>query len=52
MVRKTGKIVEYKKAVETKEIFHILKDGKWHCRNCDISNPNFARRIQDIKEMG
>ena len=39
-------------AVETKEIFNILKDGRWHCRNCDISNPNFARRIQDIKEMG
>lgn len=36
----------------TKEIFNILKDGKWHCRNCDIRNPNFARRIQDIKEKG
>ncbi len=40
------------RAVETKEIFNVLKDGQWHCRNCDISNPNFARRIQDIKEMG
>lgn len=40
------------RSVETKEIFNILKDGKWHCRNCDISNPNFARRIQEIKEMG
>lgn len=40
------------RSVETKEIFNILKDGKWHCRNCDISNPNFARRIQDLKEMG
>lgn len=40
------------RSVETKDIFNILKDGKWHCRNCDISNPNFARRIQDIKEMG
>ena len=40
------------RSVETKEIFNTLKDGKWHCRNCDISNPNFARRIQDIKEMG
>ncbi len=39
-------------SVETKKIFNILKDGKWHCRNCDISNPNFARRTQDIKEMG
>lgn len=41
-----------KRAVETKEIFDILKDGVWHCRNCEISNPNFARRIQDLKEMG
>lgn len=40
------------RAVETKEIFNILKDGRWHCRNCDISNPNFARRVQDIKDMG
>ncbi len=40
------------RSVETKEIFNILKDGKWHCRNCDISNANFARRIQDIKEKG
>ena len=40
------------RSVETKEIFNILKDGRWHCRNCDITNPNFARRIQDIKEMG
>lgn len=36
----------------TKPIFDILKDGSWHCRNCDIDNPNFARRIQDLKEMG
>lgn len=36
----------------TKPIFDILKDGKWHCRNCEINNPNFARRIQDLKEMG
>lgn len=40
------------RSVETKEIFYILADGKWHCRNCDISNPNFARRIQDLKEFG
>ena len=40
------------RSVETKEIFNLLKDGKWHCRNCEISNPNFARRIQDLKEMG
>ncbi len=40
------------RSVETKDIFYILADGKWHCRNCEISNPNFARRIQDLKEFG
>ncbi|MCD8087969.1 MAG: restriction endonuclease [Oscillospiraceae bacterium] len=40
------------RSVETKDIFYILADGKWHCRNCDISNANFARRIQDLKESG
>lgn len=40
------------RSVETKEIFNILSDGEWHCRKCDISNPNFARRIQELKEMG
>lgn len=40
------------KSDETKSIFDLLKDGKWHCRNCEIKNPNFARRIQDLKEMG
>ncbi len=40
------------RSVETKNIFMLLADGKWHCRNCDIDNPNFARRIQDLKEMG
>ena len=43
---------ENSRSVETKEIFNLLKDGKWHCRNCDINNPNFARRVQDLKEMG
>lgn len=37
---------------ETKDIFYILADGVWHCRNCEITNPNFARRIQDLKEFG
>lgn len=41
-----------KRAVETKEIFYTLSDGRWHCRNCEISNPNFARRVQDLKEYG
>ena len=46
------KLWEATRSVETKDIFYILSDGKWHCRNCDISNPNFARRTQDLKEMG
>lgn len=49
---KQDKLWEATRSVETKDIFYILSDGKWHCRNCDISNPNFARRIQDLKEMG
>ena len=36
----------------TKDIFYILSDGNWHCCNCEIDNPNFARRIQDLKEFG
>ena len=36
----------------TKPIFYLLADGQWHCRHCDINNPNFARRIQELKEMG
>lgn len=51
-VKKQDEYWNSSRSVETKEIFNILKDGKWHCRNCDINNPNFARRIQDLKEMG
>lgn len=29
---------ENSRSVETKEIFNLLKDGKWHCRNCDIQS--------------
>ena len=47
-----GQFWEKTNSVETKDIFNVLKDGKWHCRNCDISNANFARRIQAIKEDG
>lgn len=36
----------------TKKIFDKLKDGKWHCANCEISNPNYTKRIQNIKERG
>lgn len=50
--KEQDKLWNLSRSVETKDIFYILNDGKWHCRNCDISNPNFARRIQDLKEMG
>ena len=30
----------------------ILKDGKWHCRNCEISLLILPEEIQDLKEMG
>lgn len=46
------KLWDASRSKETKDIFYILRDGKWHCRNCEIVNPNFARRIQDLKEMG
>lgn len=51
-VTEQDKFWDTTRSVETKNIFNILKDGKWHCRNCQINNANFARRIQDIKEMG
>lgn len=37
----------------TKEFFDVLKTGGWKCVNCDLpNNPNWARRIQDLKEFG
>ena len=37
----------------TKSFFDALGDCEWHCRNCSLpQNPNFARRIQDLKEFG
>ena len=37
----------------TKPFFDVLKNSKWKCVAHDLpSNPNWARRIQDIKEMG
>lgn len=42
-----------KNAETTKSFFDSLKDGKWKCIKCSLpNNPNFARRIQDLKEMG
>lgn len=37
----------------TKAFFDVLLSGAWCCRQCELpANPNWARRIQDIKEMG
>jgi len=37
----------------TQSIFEALRDGSWKCVHCELpSNPNFARRIQDLKEFG
>ena len=44
---------EKSNAETTKQFFDALKDGKWKCRDCQLpENPNFARRIQDLKEFG
>lgn len=40
-------------AKTTKPFFDSLKKGGWQCVNCTLpSNPNWARRIQDLKEYG
>lgn len=37
----------------TQPFFEILKNGEWKCVYCELpKNPNWARRIQDIKEAG
>lgn len=42
-----------KNARVTQDIFEALKDGQWKCVNHELPpNPNFARRIQDLKEYG
>ncbi|MDM8214533.1 hypothetical protein QUW13_11755 [Enterococcus hirae] len=44
---------EKPKAKVTRPFFDILAEGGWKCRQCQLpSNPNFARRIQDLKEDG
>ncbi|MEB3502610.1 hypothetical protein ROV62_01415 [Pasteurella multocida] len=41
------------KAIVTKQFFDSLRDGGWRCVKCALpQNPNWARRIQDLKEMG
>lgn len=37
----------------TKKFFDVLSQGGWQCVACKLPpNPNFARRIQDLKEFG
>ncbi len=37
----------------TKLFFEKLKDCQWKCAYCDLpNNPNWARRVQDLKEFG
>lgn len=44
---------EKKNARVTRPFFDTLSDCQWHCRQCELpNNPNFARRIQDLKELG
>ncbi|MGC8122007.1 hypothetical protein [Marinobacter sp. VGCF2001] len=47
------KFWETKRADVTYSFFESLLDFDWVCATCEMpSNPNFARRIQDLKEMG
>lgn len=40
-------------ASTTKEFFDSLAKGGWQCVECTLpKNPNWARRIQDLKELG
>lgn len=42
-----------RKAQVTKSFYDKLAEGGWKCRACALPiNPNFARRIQELKEMG
>lgn len=39
-------------AATTKEFFDSLAKGGWQCVECTLpKNPNWARRIQDLKEI-
>lgn len=40
-------------AKTTKSFFDCLSEGGWKCVECSLpKNPNWARRIQDLKEFG
>lgn len=42
-----------KNAKVTKSFFDVLAKGNWTCVKCQLpANPNWARRIQDLKEFG
>jgi hypothetical protein len=41
-----------KQKKETWELFEKLKKLQWICISCEYNNPNWARRNQDLKEMG
>lgn len=42
-----------RKALITQEFYHVLKDSKWKCQQCELpANPNWARRVQKLKEAG
>lgn len=44
---------EKPKAHTTKSFFDVLAKGGWKCVQCSLpNNPNWARRIQDLKEFG
>jgi len=44
---------EDRRAEVTKEFFDVLKTCEWKCQQCGLpANPNWARRTQDIKELG
>ncbi len=44
---------EKKNAQTTKRFFDSLAKGGWQCVECTLpKNPNWARRIQDLKESG
>lgn len=44
---------EKPRANTTKSFFDSLASGGWKCVDCDLpKNPNWARRIQDLKEFG
>lgn len=37
----------------TKSFFEALKNHSWKCIHCELpKNPNWARRVQDLKEFG